>query len=254
MKKALAKKMLNKEIDKLPFTHRELGEDMAVDSLKGKVSAKYDAFKQLGKALAEKNKVIKARMLSAQKAKVTAQKKQLLAKMAAAELRKKLRATVPKKRLSKITQKEKTEARLVQKLKKTLAKRRSGDAKIRKKMRKKIVAMKKRVSDKLRKGMKATQRQLDLGLMKIKDYKKVLHHKWHVDTSIVAKWKHKVRGDVDLVKDLKSQVKQNDRNFKEMRAGLQAKFLANERDLVREDHRKLSKQKGKTKGEKQKEK
>merc|ERR1712091_727259 len=121
-------------------------------------------------------------------------------------------------------------------------------------MRKKIVAMKKRVSDKLRKGMKATKRQLDLGLMKIKDYKKVLHHKWHVDTSIVAKWKHKVRGDIYLVKDLKSQVRQNDRNFKEMKAGLQAKFLANERDLIREDHRKLSKQKGKTKGEKQKEK
>merc|ERR1711907_146010 len=105
-KRALATKMLNHEIAKLPFTEAQLGEGMAVDAIKKtSISKSFNSFKRLGKTLEAKKDEMKKRMLKAQRAKTAAQKQALKVRKRAAELRKKLRRSVPKAKASKSNKK-----------------------------------------------------------------------------------------------------------------------------------------------------
>merc|ERR1712178_348803 len=102
MKKKLTASLLNKQIQKIPYTETELGEGMAITAVKGKkISGAYSAFKRLGKTLERQKNKMEKKMIKAKVAMTKAEKKELKTRKAAAELRKKLRKSVPKKKAAK---------------------------------------------------------------------------------------------------------------------------------------------------------
>merc|ERR1712072_256204 len=94
MKNALAKKMLNTELEKLPYSEKELGEGAAVKTMMKEtdpVAKKYDNFKNLQKVIEEEKKILEAKLKVASEKKVKAEKKELEARKLAAERADKVR-------------------------------------------------------------------------------------------------------------------------------------------------------------------
>merc|ERR1719453_1814830 len=103
MKNRLASKMLNSEISAAGYTEAELGEGMAVETLKSdKVSKAYDSFKNLGKTLQSQKTAMEKKVKKTALKMTAAEKKEMKTRKDAAELRKKLRASVPKKKDAKM--------------------------------------------------------------------------------------------------------------------------------------------------------
>lgn len=255
MKKALTAKLLNKEISKLPYTETELGEGMAVGALKakGKIAKSYDAFKRLGKVLEGKNAALKKKMIKLQKGKTKAEKKELLARKAGAKLRKKIRKMVPKKAASKTKAVLKKLKGKIKKFQKKLKGKKVEMKKIKKKARKRLKKAIAKEKKKIIKGKKKLRKERAGDLGEIKKFKKRLEKQWYVNMKKVTTWKRKINAAKDKMKDLKGEVKNNDRVLKEREAGLKIAFLTKERDYMKKEHKKVKKQGKKIAGEKQKE-
>lgn len=113
-------------------------------------------------------------------------------------------------------------------------------------------ALKKEVRRKNRKRKKELAQKKEQTMQNLAKYKDGLSKQWYVNIKQVSKWKHMVRGAKDKLKDLKADVKNNDRKFKEMETGLKAKFTAHEIDYMKKAQNKLKKEAKQTAGQKQK--
>jgi len=253
MKDALAKKILNKEIKALPYTEAELGEGMAVTTLKDTASEGYDSFKALAKTIEGQKAEVEKKLLKAEAKQTAAEKKEMKSRKDSAELRTKLRT-------SKAKQAPKGQGELVDKLredvtslKESIEDYKKNLASTKKRAAAQMKKMKEYFDDSLSKNKAELDQQRQDDNEALKDYKKVLESHWYSNSSQINTYKKKYNEAENTIKDLEEEVKDNDRRHKEMEQALKADFGAKERDLVRKFENQLSKQSKATAGEKQKE-
>merc|ERR1711934_612048 len=243
MKNRLAKKLLNKEISKIPYSETELGEGMAVSAVKGGEKA-YSSFKTLSKTIEGQKDQLRKKMLKATAKMTKAEKKELLSRKAAAELRKKLRHSVQKKKEKKAAKFKSEAARL----KKELKKQRVAAAKALKLQKQKLKHFKKDTREQRRKEKKMQAQSREEDLFQVQKYKQSLQKHWYQNMKKIHKYKKIAAAAKDKIKDLTTEVKDNDTKFKEMEAGLKAQFLSKEGGILRKMGKKLKKQSKKTEG------
>ena len=255
MKNALAKKMLNAQLGKLPYTESELGEGMAVQAVQKKsVSQKYDQFKSLAKVVEIEKKELAGKVKVIQKLKVAAEKKEMKARAAAAKLRIQLR-TAKAKQAPPGMGKSDFDA-LKKKLAAASGKVGKEKAKVKaaKKQEKKDVAKVKKFAEKtIEADKKKLAKEIKGDRKQMKNFEKQQEKNFALKSGTMAKEAAKVTALQNKVKHLKSEVKSDDQKVKDVKVGIKAKMRSEERDIIRKEEKKVVAAQNKANGEMQKE-
>lgn len=255
MKEALTAKMLNSEIQKLPYSEKELGEGMAVTAMKDKISDSYAQFKDMAKSIESQKDIAEKKLMDAELAKTKAEETEMKARKDAAELREKLRTAN-----NKLKNLPENAVEVVDKLRNDVTalkdkiedqKRAEEDTK--RKAKHKLEKMQKYFDVNLQKNKQELVEQRAEDEHHIQLFQQDVQSRWYVNTSKLTTLTKQKQHLENAVQDLESQIRADDIKHNETLAGMKAEFQAEERDLVARWEKRLSKSRKKAEGEKQEE-
>lgn len=252
---ALEKKLLQKELRKLPFTQRQLGEGVAMKTaLKEKAAVSFDvdkSFKKVDTITALKKRVADQKT-SFEKVKSGLEKKELTARQVAADLRKKVRSMVSKDKYEKLRKQVEKDRSKVKEMK-TEVSQVSQQEKEEKQKAERIVAKATSEESKTRqdaeqKVEQSEEREAEEVASKKEDVKK----KYYVDMAQVDTWKKKITDNEGRMQELRDQIKDLQKGGKDSEKAMEAKEQQDLAAVKSEDRKKLEKEKEKEKGFEQK--